>query len=431
MIRVAAILMLYLFAASPVIARDLYVAPIGAPTHVDPDGSDARPYPSLADAFRMTTVNGGDRLLMREGSYGPLVLGGLDYDRPVIFQPVPGEIARVDYIAVKNSRNLTIRDLHVIPDQPTGQRVLVQTDSVSSDISFEGLHVQSRPDLEYRAWRFADWTGPMAVGGVRLNGPRNRLLDSRIIGMTTGITSTGVGAQVIGNYLSGFSADGLRGLGDETTFVGNRIEDCIKIDGNHDDGFQAWAPRGDQAGATLSGLVLEQNSFIEWTGPPNHPLRCVLQGIGMFDGPYQDIRIRNNLVAVSAYHGITVSGAQGLEIVGNTVVLIDAGISAGHPWIMIGNGKEGTPARNVTLVNNVAMRFSDRSGAITTPIAAENATVVDLVSAFADPLQLDYRPRRGGPLIDAARTLPGWDQDINAGARPLGPAPDLGAYEVQ
>ena len=42
---------------------------------------------------------------------------------------------------------------------------------------------------------------------------------------------------------------------------------------------------------------------------------------------------------------------------------------------------------------------------------------------LVDPKRCDFRPRKGSPLVDAGRTLPGYNDGFE------GRAPDIGAYE--
>ena len=59
---------------------------------------------------------------------------------------------------------------------------------------------------------------------------------------------------------------------------------------------------------------------MEWRGRDAPDLACSLQGIGLFDGMYEGLNIRNNLVVVSAYHGINAGGALDSVVVNNTII---------------------------------------------------------------------------------------------------------------
>ena len=62
----------------------------------------------------------------------------------------------------------------------------------------------------------------------------------------------------------------------------------------HNDGFQSWQRR---AADGTSDLMLEkQHDYRVGELDPANPLRGSLQGIGMFDGRYDNVVIRNNVV---------------------------------------------------------------------------------------------------------------------------------------
>ena len=59
-----------------------------------------------------------------------------------------------------------------------------------------------------------------------------------------GISVGGASARIQNNLVDGFSADGLRGLGDDGLFEYNRVQNNLiqdPPDANHDDGFQSWS----------------------------------------------------------------------------------------------------------------------------------------------------------------------------------------------
>ena len=95
-----------------------------------------------------------------------------------------------------------------------------------------------------------------------------------------------------------------------------KAKNCVVTDANHDDGIQGFKP----GGGTISGLVIDRNTILEWTAAPDHPLRCALQGMFLSDAIYENLVVSNNLVSTSQYHGITLSGGRNAKIVNNTVV---------------------------------------------------------------------------------------------------------------
>ncbi|KAG1649129.1 hypothetical protein GQR58_029279 [Nymphon striatum] len=162
------------------------------------------------------------------------------------------------------------------------------------------------------------------------------------------------------------------------------------------DGFQSWSPKNNGADSTISNVVIEENQFWEWKGPEAPTLPCRLQGIGLFDGFYKDFRIRNNLVVVSHYHGISIYGAINSVIANNTVVR-PQGQPGKSPWISVQTHKRGDPSKNTRVFNNVAMSYKDIANAL-----RANAVVRYPAQAFVAPAQGDFTPLPDGPLVDRA-----------------------------
>jgi hypothetical protein len=391
------------------------------------DGSAGAPWPSVAAALASGRLAGGDRLLLAAGEYGRLVIQGQDFDPPLTIASAPGGRAHVESIQVQGSRGLTLEGLDVwpltptnVPNQRPGQP-LVQTSPNSSQLVFAGLDIRGRQDAltTYFNWSQQDWVSTWRAGGVMLRGPDQTLRDSVLSGVGNAIQTLGDRAQVLDNEVRGFSRDALRAFGEGTVFRGNRVQDCFKVDGSHRDGFQSWADRkGQGIRPVVSGITLIDNVIIEWAGPPGHPLRCTMQGISLFNGPYRNWIISNNLVAVSAFHGIALFGGQSSEIVNNTVVQID-GTPGIAPWIAL----KGNVKNNI-VANNAAMKFHLPPGAA---LERNNFVIGSPQQIFMSVPQRDFRPKPGSPLVGRADPSFGDKHDLAGRPRPGRPA--IGALE--
>lgn len=409
---------LFLETALPAAARDYIIAaPDTASLGAEVD------WRSITAALNSGQLAGGDRLLLEAGDYGALQITGQTFDPPLTIASVPGGRAHLDRIQVKNSSGITVSDLNVWPLTARQKGVAVQTDARSSQIRFERLDIRSGPEaLNYLDWTAEDWLTTWRFGGVQLKGPDMALIDSSLTGVSNAISSSGARGQVIGNEVHGFSKDGMRGFGTGTLFQGNTVRDCVKVDGNHDDGFQSWAAHGD-APSEITAITLDGNTIIEWTGPPGHPLRCRLQGISLFNGPYRDWVIQNNLVVIRSPHGITIFDGINMRVLNNTVVNID-GNSNKAPWIMQKRKKTTGQAPNI-FANNLATALKLGKNARNNRNLAVRNTYMD----FENPAEFDFRPRAGGRLIDTADPAFAPSHDLTGTARSVGAGPDMGAYE--
>ena len=431
--RVAAFALAILFAGTGGQARDHHVAAPGMPPVAAPDGSATAPWPDIAAAVRAGALSGGDRVLLAEGQHGALALGGLHFDTPVVFAPAPGAAAHLDRLVISDASGLVVRDIRIWPLAPgrdgvRGRPTLVSVDESARDIVLERLDIRGGPHaLDYYDWPRSDWLEDWRWRGVAIGGDDVTLRDSTLTAVALGIGVGGARARVIGNEIRGFSRDGLRGFGDGSVFRGNVVRDCVKVDGNHDDGFQSFvAPPGRPGPKRIRDITLDGNAILEWTGPPDHPLRCTLQGIALFDGPYENWTIQNNLVVVRAPHGIAIYAGQGMQVVYNTVVH-PAGVAGKKPWIMQSDGKRGQGSRDNVFYGNVATAF--RLGPDGNRWTRYNIRADSVVRLFEAPETGDYRPRRSGPLVDGRANPHSPSHDLRGVARPLGGGPDLGAFE--
>ncbi len=200
------------------------------------------------------------------------------------------------------------------------------------------------------------------------------------------------------------------------------------MDDNHDDGIQSWSvgPGGPGTGV-VRGMTLRRNVILQRKTPD--PLACTLQGIGFFDGMFEDLTVESNLIVVGHPHGITVMGARRTRIAGNTV-LPAGNAPMGPPWITITPHKDGTPSDGViegNLAGSLNLGGFDRARRRTDPARIRLSGNVVLPDPRA-ALEADFTPRAGGPAQDAG----GWQApplDLRGQPR-VGP-PDAGAVERQ
>ena len=409
-------------------AADWFVAPKGATVTAAPVGSESDPFATVAAAFASGKVKGGDRVLLKDGDHDAVLLRNLAFSTQVTITSQNKRSAHVESVLINDGvRNLRLLNLAVWPSDPAkAPGYLVQSAPMTSDIVVESLSLSSGRD----AARFMDWDAAKwntrRFSGIRLDGARSSALRNRIIALYGGISLGGDDSNATGNLINGYNGDGLRGFGINNVFTANRVFNCVDTDDNHDDGFQSFSV----GAGGIRGLVLDRNVIVEWTGAANHPLRCRLQGIGLFSGPYYDLTITNNLVATTQYHGISVYGARGAKIINNTVVNGD-GITSVTPYIMVTNHKDGTPSTDVLVANNIAMSIRGTASAANRVEFRDNSVIGTPGAVFENPSTFDYRPKSTSGFIDTADSTVAPRRDLLNQPRPSGAKPDRGAYETQ
>lgn len=393
------------------------------------DGSKERPFSSVDEGLRSGLIESGDELKLVGGDYGEILISGVRFDDGLTISAAEGETAHADAVRVEESANVTISGLKVWPSKPIAASELVGTDAESEHITFRSFEISSREDVsDYPEWTKQDWLD-LRYSGVYLRGPNNTLADSVISGVSFGVATTGKNATVENSTISGFSGDAIRGLGDDSVYRGNRILDCIQIDDNHADAFQSWSVGPDRKPGTgvVRGLVLDGNYINEWQSEPVSPYRCSLQGIGLFDGPYERTIVQNNIIVVSAYHGIMILGAVDSRLINNTVVN-SRGFGKTEPWVGVGDHKNGVikAERNI-IANNIAHDIRGASRVAFDGTLQINLALADPSVALVDPGKGDFTPIAGGRAD--GRGIASVAPALDFRGRARGPEPDIGAVE--
>ncbi|PID38096.1 MAG: hypothetical protein CSB49_07280 [Proteobacteria bacterium] len=433
-------------------AKDFYVDPVkGAKTG---DGSAAKPWRTIQeviDAKQVETqswdqlphqpgssklvprnvgapIKAGDTIYLRSGFHGSLTISGHYNAKEILIAAAPGETPRLSWVRIVGSSRWRIRGLSISPSfaQTYQRKTMISIESPgyqgpSEDVVIEGNTLRSVPDIS--AWSANDWD-TKATNGISVSGPRHQVLNNTLENVNFGIRVSGVDALVRGNTINRFSGDGLRGLGDRGLFENNLVKNCYEVNANHDDGFQSWSVKGGKVGAgEVRGVVLRGNTIINYDDP-NQPMRCQLQGIGMFDGTFVDWVIENNVIIVDHWHGITLLGARNCRVVNNTV-MDPNGAKPGPPWIKIGKHKKGTAPTDCLVRNNIAHDFTSASGVI----ADHNIKIKDASKLFVDPAGYDLHLLQSSAAVDQGSSAQAPATDIEGTPRPQGSAVDVGAYE--
>ncbi|MFZ1725427.1 MAG: right-handed parallel beta-helix repeat-containing protein [Albidovulum sp.] len=302
----------------------------------------------------------------------------------------------------------------------------------TSDIVFTNLDVRGEATAgNYMSWPLTMWRANKR-SGFQVDGNQISVVGNRLTGVQMGILTLGNNALVEKNIIDGFSGDGMRALGDNSIVRGNKIQNCFKIDANHDDGFQSFSrsAAGKSGQGVVMNLTLEDNKIFEWASSTTNPLRCKLQGIGMFDGMYDGVTIRNNVISVSAYHGISIAGALNTVITNNTVINA-SGVAANYPWIKINAHKNGTPPKNVLVANNLVSSMKVFNNTNNNVVEVSNMVVKNASAEFTSLATQDFTLKPTAKAANSASPNYAPPFDIMGVARPRGSAPDMGAYESQ
>lgn len=290
----------------------------------------------------------GDTIGLR-GEFGAVTISG--QHKAVTIAGDGDNTAHFDSLKVKASSGLTFTGFSVWPTQQPviGSVKLfnVQAELDTSDLVFDGLLLRGRADSEdWVDWTFQDWTD-WRMGGIWTRGPRSTIRGCRAVGVQMGYTAGGAGSLVEDSIVFGFSDDGIRLNGDDSSAIGNTVADRVKINTAHPDGIQCFKTSG-----PLRNLKLTDNTVLERTQNIAPDLRTHLQGICAHNGPYVGMEVARNTVVTTSTLGIAVNNVDGLLIDGNRCTHTD-GLWGKYPVIRAQN----MPNSNWVVTNNIGHTF--------------------------------------------------------------------------
>ncbi|MGB3315880.1 MAG: hypothetical protein WBB85_15855 [Albidovulum sp.] len=283
---------------------------------------------------RLQKAEDGETILI-SGQFGTVSIKGLRMKRGVTVASAKPGSAHFERIEIRSCANITLSGLSCWPLSPVtkskAKQYLITADSKSENIEVTNSLFRGRADSDdHTHWSKDDWQAAK-IGAVFLQGPRGIIRNNAAIGVNFGFNVIGHSSEIFENTVFGFSGDGLRVAADNCVVIGNRVSDAVGIDKNHPDGFQAFKRKG-----TLSGLVVKDNTILEWTIRPDNPLRTRLQGLSLHDGPYENVVVRDNSVSCSSPNGIRLTRVINLDVTGNRVRHAD-GKRGNAPRLIVAN----------------------------------------------------------------------------------------------
>jgi len=412
-------LLAILSVAAPVTALDVHVSPGSSG-----DGSESAPFGTVAEG--LAAASAGDIVWLHDGDYGDLTIEGTD----LTVAAAEGQTPRARTLTLQNATGVVVRGLSISLSygDPYERDTMVSVAGSCSGVTVEDCDIFSTTDDVVADWSATDWAD-LPGTGMSSRAPDTTFRNNRVrnVGYGISIAHDSPNARVVGNLVDHFSRDGLRGIGDFGLFEGNVVKNAYDVDDHHDDFFQSWSVGEDGSPGTgvVRGVVLRGNLFIGFEDP-DRPFVGSAQGIGCFDGFFEDWVVENNVVIVNHWHGITFLGARNLRIVNNTVLDVRRGERPGPPWIDVSAHKDGTPSENITIRNNLAETITLEAD---DSVEDHNILFDDPSALFVDPAGFDLRLLEGSVAVDSGSGDDAPAFDFDGIPRPQGAAVDVGAFE--
>ncbi|MFI5734878.1 choice-of-anchor Q domain-containing protein [Kribbella sp. NPDC051587] len=430
-----------------------HAAPAAVAYYVDPaagsssnPGTAASPWRTLQEVFDSgRTFAAGDVIYLRSGNHGnPVIRGGLSSGLRTI-RAEPGQTPRMRTLRFQSgATRWTVDGVVVSPQEADGSFTagnLIQFDAGATDDVVQNSQIRAASDSSAAGWANNDWVNRSGTA-VLVAGSNNQVLNNRIRNVRNGVmlerTSTAgagaTGAVVRGNSVDHFWEDAYRCKVSGCLLERNTATNSYAVvppgtedDPPHRDMFQSY--RGDGSFTPITNVVLRGNVFISRQGtrytkiPFQYNGKYTVQGIGAYDGPYDNWTIENNVVMVEVGLAIGLYGMDNSRIVNNTVV---PAAPATDSEIRLTDQKDGNPSDNDVIRNNLAHAFN--TGAATNARHSNNLTVgTDYSTYFVDYPAGNVHLKAGSPAIGFGTTTdaPATDADGRARTAPY----DAGAYE--
>jgi Chitobiase/beta-hexosaminidase C-terminal domain/Right handed beta helix region len=416
-----------LTADKPTLGTTYYVDPIAGSMNYP--GTAAAPWSTLQEVFaaRKTFV-AGDVIYLRSGNHGfPVITGDNTGDVTIIKQaghePV---INRIDFIGathwvldgVEVHTTAAPPAAHPLthPVFPVYENTLVRITSASSEITLRDCSIYSIGNSS--GWTADDWN-TRAWNGVYINNNSHHVTIDKchVKNFFFGINmnNTTHHLTIKNSIVRNFCGDALRASCDDLIIENNVIRDVYETNGNHYDMIQGFAS---------ARVVIRNNVILSATS--SRPLIHEAQGIGAFDGWFDDWIVENNLVATGHWNSISLLGARNCRVVNNTVAHNPLGIGTMRPWIQIAAHKDGTPSTGNVVRNNITPWLNTEAS-----VGAVDFNVVssDYASLFVNYQRLNFHLRLRGAAVAAGTPDLAPPTDIEGNPRTL--PIDAGAYDFE
>ena len=403
-------------------------------------------------------VKGGDRIILRNGHHGYIHKSAFMFKEWLTIEAEKGHTPVFSQIKLDGAfKKIYLKNLTIIKEHFSGTGNYWETETLNrndgsclalrsndfwgkgSYVKANGLVIRTAEDIS--SWTAQNWVDKSATGISLRSAEYIEIINCDIENVRHGITIEyfSDNSAIVNNKIKNYCGDGSRIISNDVFFAYNTITDCFKVDDNHDDAIQSYSRGADNSAGTgtIKNVVIRGN-FIIGTTDFSNSLAGNPQGIGCFDGMFDNWTIENNVVVTDHYHGISFYGFTNSDIVNNTVIdqIADNPTS---PWIRISPHKNGTSSANCRVANNivfnaVSIEGNNISEGTNYVIGRDNYSLV--YELFIDPDNFDFHLSNNNVtqthIVNQGEVITRLvSSEIDKDNRARDGNPDLGAYEYQ
>ncbi len=268
-------------------------------------------------------VKSGDTIFLRTGFHGYVRIHEAYNDRYITVKAEKNHQPKLSYLEVASGKNWRFEKLIISSgfsrkSYKKSSMVILGDNSYwgkSRNLSLVNSYIYNVQDNS--SWSKQDWVAK-AKNGILVgrNTDNTKIENNFIENVKFGITVLSENSIIAGNVVNNFSADGIRINANKNVVKFNVVSNNMVVDENHDDGIQAFQL---STGKDLEDLNIVNNIILNRDNHTTSGLEGSMQGIGLFDGPYKDINIAENVVMSFSWHGIGLFDAQSSVIANNLV----------------------------------------------------------------------------------------------------------------
>lgn len=363
---------------SSYVGRKFYIDPVRG--SMENDGSAERPWSTLAEVLNPTRrliatraypkyppgaetlqpinpqapVKPGDTLVLLSGDHGDVNLQQMMNSGFIAVVGPANNTAVIRTLKITASshwhfKNLKFEGLRKETTWPMSGLVELKTNDyfgATDSFVFESNVFTSQDDVS--AWSNADWVKkPYDYAFVMSDRVQcTTIQNNHFYNIRNAIAVGGDNTVIEDNLIEHFGNDGIDIAASNLIIRHNTIRDGHHTpeESMHADGIQGWTLHG----ATNKNVTIDGNTIINLEMNENN----YLQGISIFDGLWNGLRVTNNVVVTNTWHGIALYGVENAEVVNNTVPPARPGKFM--TWIAVRAAKTKQPSSNVVIRNNIA-----------------------------------------------------------------------------
>lgn len=367
MLKKVSLLICCCISISQAYATNYYCDPIKG--NMRNKGNQSAPWSSLDSVFiTKKAVLPGDTIFLRNGYHGfPKVQGNINAQEYIVIVPEKNQHPTVKKIEIANAERWKIIGLKVSPEliksYEKGDFVGIKSSAKFIEID---RFIISSTDSAVNNWSVNEIQNKLGIG-IRIEGSDCTISNTQITQVQFGIvvSKPAVRSNINHNIIYGFANDGIRGLSNNSRFEYNTISGSYSVDDNHDDAFQSWST--DDAGKVGAGKienVVFSHNFVISQLDPAQPFKQItgMQGVGNFDGFFENWLVDGNVIITDMWHGIAFYGAINCKIINNVIVKNPLNILPQTPWIAIYNHKKLGPSSENEISNNFTSTIGEKKG---------------------------------------------------------------------